>query len=323
MAQRDRREVLVAFVAGLGASLVTAARSASASQATMPAAAPNRPKAFWTAIVDGGFGVPQGLAPIDLLLELGRHFGDPDPVLRDRCGYGITARWVVREKRLANGDLQRLATAWLPGLPIAQGAVPSAVATTGPGRGDPVLFRSFSALGLSLVVAADLAQHALDATTVDALVTRGAQQLRTNTDRRGFDPTLGWVHVTAHTADLLKFLGRHPRLTPVHQRTILDSVAATIEAAPAVFQWGEDERLSRAAASVLRRDDADGAAVAGFLDALTQAGSRVDWDQPLANGGLAPLLNAKAVLKDLHLVLSAAGKDDARQQVLRRLERMP
>ncbi len=186
-----------------------------------------------------------------------------------------------------------------------------------------MLRRSFSALGLSLVVAADLEQRALDAATVDALVGRATQQLRTNTDRRGFEPTLGWVHVTAHTADLLKFLGRHPLLTAGHQRLILDSVSATVASAPAVFQWGEDERLSRAAASVLRRDDAQTTAVDQFLDALKDMGSRVDWDQPTANGGLAPMLNAKSVLKDLHLVLTVAGKDDTRQRVLRRLEAMP
>ena len=94
-------------------------------------------------------------------------------------------------------------------------------------------------------------------------------------------------------------------------------------AAPRVFQWGEDERVSRAAASILRREDADEAAVATFLDALKATSSRVDWDQPLAHGGMAPLLNAKAVLKDLHLVLTVANKDQARAEVLQRLEAMP
>jgi hypothetical protein len=265
------------------------------------------------AIVDSGFAVPEGMRPIDLLLDLGQSFGDPDPVLRDRCGYGITARWVVREKRLANLELHRLATAWMPGL----------LADRDPHGGDPVLLRSFSALGLSLVVAADLQQRALDAAAVDALVARATQQLRTNTDRRGYEPGLGWVHVIAHTADLLKFLGRHPLLTAGHQRLILDSVAATVVSAPAVFQWGEDERLSRAAASVLRRDDVQAAAVDPFLDALQGLGSRVDWEEPTANGGLAPMLNAKAVLKDLHLVLTVANRDAMRQRVLQRLEAMP
>jgi hypothetical protein len=265
------------------------------------------------AVVDGGFAVPPGLAPIDLLLDLGQHFGAPDPVLRDRCGYGITARWVVREKRLSNQDLHRLASAWIPGL----------LADHDPAGGDPVLRRSFSALGLSLVVAADLEQRALDAATIDRLVGRATEQLRTNTDRRGFEPTLGWVHVVAHTADLLKFLGRHPLLTPAHQGLILDGVSATVASAPGVFQWGEDERLSRAAASVLRRADVHAAAVDRFLDALKEAGSRVDWDQPTANGGVAPALNAKALLKDLHLVLTVAGKDEMRSRVFEALQGLP
>jgi hypothetical protein len=201
--------------------------------------------------------------------------------------------------------------------------VPGLLATDDPAGGDPVLRRSFSALGLSLVAAADLTQRALDAATLDALVTRGAEQLRTNTDRRGFDATIGWVHVTAHTADLLKFVGRHPALTQAQQRAILESLASTIVTAPGIFQWGEDERLSRAAASILRRDDADGAAVTAFLESLKATGTRLDWDQPLAGAGLAPMLNAKAVLKDLHVVLTVAGKDAPRQQVLAALDAMP
>ncbi|BCS34029.1 hypothetical protein TBR22_A32580 [Luteitalea sp. TBR-22] len=308
---QGRRAVLATGLSAVGVLL--SVRGLGATQGVATGVTGRRPRSFWTAIVESEYAVPLGQAPVDLLLELGRHFGDPDPVLRDRCGYGITARWVVREKRLSNADLQRLATAWLPGL--RAGAVPEG--------GDAVLYRSFSALGLSLVVAADLGQHALDASTVSALVDLGSHQLRTNTDRRGFEPGLGWVHVTAHTADLLKFLGRHPLLTTAHQRLLLDAVAITVTSAPTVFQWGEDERLSRAAASVLRRDDADPRVIDGFLDTLQQVGSRVDWDQPLANGGVGPALNAKAVLKDLHLVLSVAGKDERRQQVLRRLEALP
>ena len=307
---RDRREVLVLCGSGFATLLATARVSARASG---QAAGGARPRSFWTGILANGRAVPDGLAPIDLLLELGRYFGDADPVLRDQCGYGITARWVVTEQRLSNPDLQRLATAWLPGL----------LADRDPAGGDAVLYRSFSALGLSLVVAADLQQRALTAATIEALVARATAQLRTNTDRRGFEAPTGWVHVTAHTADLLKFLGRHPLLTAAQQRAILDSVSAAVAAAPAVFQWGEDERLSRAAASILRRDDVDAAGVTAFLDAVKGAGSRVDWDQPLANGGLAPLLNAKAVLKDLHLVLTVAGKEPMRAQVLQRLEAMP
>ncbi len=271
-----------------------------------------RPRDFWTAIVDSGFAVPAGERPLDLLVELGRHFGHPDAVLRDRCGYGITARWVVREKRLSPADLQTLADTWAAGL----------LAESDPYGGDPTLRRSFSALGLSLVAAAALDAQALDGPTRLALVSRAAEQLRTNTDRRGFDPVVGWVHVTAHTADLLKFLGRDPRLTRAQQGVVLGAIADTLVAAPAVFTWGEDERLARAAASVLRRDDVDGELVRTFLETLSAAGRRVDWDRPLAGAGLAPLFNAKTVLKDLYLVLDVAGREDLRRQVLACLEQL-
>lgn len=114
-----------------------------------------------------------------------------------------------------------------------------------------------------------------------------------------------------------------PLLSPAQQRGILASIAAAATSAPAVFQWGEDERLARAAASIFGREDADTATVGAFLDSLKATGDGVDWDQPLAGNGLAPMLNAKAVLKDLHLVLTVSSKDAMRQQVLSRLEAMP
>ncbi len=298
----DRRTLLHVPVPALAAVVLTPHRAAAAQ-------ASPRPVGFWTAIIDRDYAVPTGETPLALLLELGGHFGDRDPILRDRCGYGITARWVVREKRLTPPDLQRLASAWMDGLGAA----------SDPAGGDPVLRRSFSALGLSLVAAADLEARALDAPTRDALLTRACAQLRENTDRRGFEPGLGWVHVTAHTADLVKFLARHPGLTAAHQGLVLEALATVVFASP-VFVWGEDERLSRAAASVLRRDDAADPAVGAFLDRLGTAGQGLDWEQPLGGRGLAPLLNARAVLKDLHLVLHAGGQTAMRDRVMKVLQ---
>ena len=271
------------------------------------------PPEFWLGIVERGLVLPEGEQALPLLLELQRFFGHRDARLRDGAGYGITARWVVREKRLTDNEMRRLVAAWRAGLG----------ATADPHGGDATLYRSFSALGLSLVAARDVEQKALDAATVSALVDAAAAQLDANTDVRGYDAEIGWVHVTAHTADLLKFLGRHAALPRERQATILTAVARRAATSPTVFAWGEGERLSRAAASVLRRDDVDVAAVDTFLDALLVAARRVDWDRPVDASAVATHENAKGILKDLHLVLSVAGKDDLRQRVLARLEKLP
>ena len=36
-------------------------------------------------------------------------------------------------------------------------------------------------------------------------------------DLRGIEPRVGWIHATAHTADLLKFLARNPRFTSLRR----------------------------------------------------------------------------------------------------------
>lgn len=60
---------------------------------------------------------------------------------------------------------------------------------------------------------------------------------------RGYLPDKGWLHSAAHTADLVRFLGRSRHLTVAEQKRILDVVAGKLEAP--VFVWGEDERLAR------------------------------------------------------------------------------
>ena len=86
-------------------------------------------------------------------------------------------------------------------------------------------------------------------------------------DLRGYDAKKGWMHATAHTADLLKFLARNPRLSAADAARILNGIGAKIRDAGEVFAWGEDERLASAVLAVLRRGDLDVAAWTGWLDA--------------------------------------------------------
>ena len=43
---------------------------------------------------------------------------------------------------------------------------------------------------------------------------------------RGLEPGIGWIHATAHTADLLKFLARDGRFTVADQRRLLEAAWA-------------------------------------------------------------------------------------------------
>jgi hypothetical protein len=85
------------------------------------------------------------------------------------------------------------------------------------------------------------------------------QYLTAERDLRGWTKQYGWLHSCAHTADLIKFLGRHERMTPGPLRAgLLQAIGAKF-AAPGgyVFAHGEDERMASALLSYLRRKDFD------------------------------------------------------------------
>jgi hypothetical protein len=91
---------------------------------------------------------------------------------------------------------------------------------------ESVLLRSFSALDLSMLAAHDLDKPFLEPAAFRELLAAALDYLAREKDVRGFVPGSGWHHSTAHTADLLKFLARSPRLTPEDQSRILAGIGA-------------------------------------------------------------------------------------------------
>ena len=76
---------------------------------------------------------------------------------------------------------------------------------------DRVFKRSFSALCLSLIAAADLSASFLEPAEFHAFFDRMLDYFQRERDLRGFDPVHGWMHTVAHTSDALKFLSRNPK----------------------------------------------------------------------------------------------------------------
>jgi hypothetical protein len=172
---------------------------------------------------------------------------------------------------------------------------------------DSVLLRSFSALDLSVLAAHDLQAPFLTPAEFDTLLRDALAYLRDERDVRGYDAAVGWRHSCAHTADLLKFLARSPRLTPAGQAQILDAIAAkaTREGDP-VYVWGEDERMARALLSVVRRKDFDAALLDPWLARFTALHKKAWAADPLQANLLAADQNGKNLLRALHALLSQA-----------------
>jgi hypothetical protein len=267
----------------LALSVIVTPQPPAAQEGTAP-----HDRAYWLAVVKSGYAVPERADAFELLVEMNELLGSADPVLRDQVAYEAAARWIYRDRKLSTAELQRLLALWSGNL-------------SSPGTADAaVLRRSFSALNLSLLAALDNVAPFMTQAEFDRLLRDGLSYLRRERDMRGYEPGTGWFHATAHTADLLKFLARSPRLPAGAQADILEAVTDECIDAGGVFVWAEDGRLGQVVRSLARRADAEPAAFDAWL-AGTQRRHRDLWAQ-------APAVDPArfAEVQNLVLVLRAA-----------------
>ncbi|MEZ5285197.1 MAG: DUF2785 domain-containing protein [Vicinamibacterales bacterium] len=272
----------------LGAILGLAGRAGA-----QPAAAHDR--AFWVALAGGGFEVPAGSTAVELLTEMNALLGSPDPVLRDDVAYGAAERWLLRDRRLSPDEVRQVVAMWSRNLDVGLGEAGT----------DTIYLRSFSALCLSVAAAADLTRPVFDPREVQALLDRALDYFARERDLRGFDAEHGWMHSVAHTADLLKFLARSPKLAAGSGVRLLDAVSGKIHQADAVFTWGENDRMALALHATVRRGEVDPPALDAWL-----ARWLGDYEELWARGPMVQpaqfvrVENARQVMRSLHAALS-------------------
>jgi uncharacterized protein DUF2785 len=262
------------------------------------------PKPFWRSIVAQKFAVPPGETAAALAAELVASLGSPDPEMRDDLAFTILSSWIYGRKLLSPADLR-------PIVRTLQGHLSRDLTTPGT---ETVLLRSFSALTLSVAAARDNAEPFLTADEFNALVEAALAYFRDEPDIRGFDAQKGWLHTAAHTADLLKFLARSPRLRAADQARMLTALTAKNRDAAAAFSQGEDERMARVVISIVRRPDFDRGA---FTSWLAGAQAAAKFPDPPGVAALRAQQNVRHLLASLWTALSvderpAEGADFAR-----------
>lgn len=276
--------------------LVTAALVGSLTPVVAVAVSqPTRDRDAWLALAKSGFRLADGQRPIDVLVEMNPLLGSPDPVLRDDVAYSAAERWILRDKVVSPDDLRTLIKQWTTNLDNGLGEAGD----------DRVFGRSFSALCLSVIAAADLSAPFLTADEADALFGKLLAYFSRERDLRGFDPVKGWMHTVAHTSDALKFLARNSKLAPGMDRQLLAAIRAKIEAADTVFAWGENDRMALALQSAVRRPDADAAALGAWTGHWVEAHKELWAKGPHVNPvAFVQVENAKQVMRSLHAALS-------------------
>jgi hypothetical protein len=259
-----RRFVTVLVSFALAAGLAGAAQSPAPAVDTAPAPAPNRDsdRQYFRDIAAHQFSVPAGASAFVLAQQLTPWLASPDPTLRDDLAYTILDQW-IRHGQLNNEQLLTL-------LPQLQQNLTSGIGESGT---DSVLKRSFSALTLASLAERDLQQPFLSPAQYRALLASALAYLHDERDTRGFDPTKGWIHSTAHTADLLAALARNPLFTPADQQALFAAVEQRLHTAGHIYTFGEQDRLAVALLYVITRDDFQLAAFQSWLDSVRQDGA--------------------------------------------------
>lgn len=189
----------------------------------------------WTAVVASGFAVPADRVLAELADELIDALCSPDPTLRDEQAYPVLAAWILA------GHLDH-GLAALGDRMIGLLAHPEIQA------------RSFAALILAVLVRRDTDSEVLSTQIVLRWRDGFADWWLSETDLRGWDDELGWLHAVAHGADVVGELGQSPRLGGDDLSGLLDlAVSRLLAPTGQVFAHQEDDRVALAMATVLAR----------------------------------------------------------------------
>src|SRR5690348_4214516 len=275
-------------------------------------------KEFWKKIAENKYQVPAGESAASLIDDLTDNLGSPDPELRDELVHGISAVWIYRNGLFSGDELRPLIRKCENNLTVGIGEQGT----------DTVLLRSFSALELSLIAAFDNKKRFLTDADFAGLLNSALNYFNAERDIRGYDPQKGWMHATAHTSDLLKFLGRNSRLKVTDQAKILDAISKKVHQDGHNFVFGENERMAAAVLSLARRSDFDQSNFQAFLNRLAAESNSLWSTQPLNLDEFAAIQNAKDLLRSLVVQINfvdhaEAAAESAKQSILATLKRMP
>ena len=265
---------------------------------------------FWKVIAKNHYAIPAGQEAFPLAKELSGYLALPDPELRDDLAYSILAVWITRQKMLSPEELVTLLEEW-------QANLRAGVGETGT---DSIFKRSFSALCLSALAERDLKEPFLGEARFRTLLNAALKYLGDERDLRGFDTKKGWIHATAHTADLLAALAQNHFFTKQDQERVLKAIKQRLETASEIFSYGEQDRLANVAAAIASREDFDSEGWRAWVAQMDKE-DRVVWnDSPPRMRALARFqndsyfLNATAV--QISLRPSTSTSAEAQKSVL-------
>ncbi len=189
----------------------------------------------WASVLANEMAVPVDRPIDESVAELVAMLSDPNPSIRDEIAYPIVATWIIR------GDLDGR---------LGDLGDKMAAAHAGP----EIQARTFATLILGAVIRRDAVTGELtDERVRDWQRAFGAWFLG-ETDLRGWDDQLGWLHAIAHGADTLRALAMSPRLGADDLASVAQVWADRLLRPTSYrFSQAEDARMAYAMVTLLCR----------------------------------------------------------------------
>ncbi|TQR20385.1 DUF2785 domain-containing protein [Psychrobacillus vulpis] len=172
----------------------------------------------------------------EFLDEMIENIGSIDPVLRDKLIYRAFSKLIFNNS-LNNFQLEYILKKLLDNRLVMLNIEKP---TT-----DSVFTRSFTVLVFAAVLEYDATNHIVDSNIVRNVIDATHNYMEKETDLRGYVEHKGWAHATAHGADLLDSIIKHPVANEEDALKVLQHVSRFLTIANG-YQDDEEERLARA-----------------------------------------------------------------------------
>lgn len=247
------------------------------------------PQELKTALLELESTPPNYLELTQGMLE---HLGSPDPALRDELIYRRLASWLF-ESVLSEAETKDV-------LNVLQDD-DHLFHKLGEAGTDSVLLRSFSVLLIAPILGRHRETPFLTKEDVLAVYERVQDYLEREQDLRGYDPEKGWLHPIAHAADTLDELALCEELGEAELMGVLKTIQKTVFTG-SVYAHGEDERLSNAVVSVVKRGVLSKEQAATWLTAFKPEALRFLENAPLPES-YHTFINIKHFLRTLYFSL--------------------
>ncbi len=218
-------------------------------------------KDFLQAVAKNEFIFPAGAEPFPVALKMMQSIGSPDSELRDDLIYTAFYHWILKYNVFTTGQLHQLLASALDENHLFY--------SIGHENDDSVFTRSFSVLLLPLL----LIRHREDPYLSDAEIQLIKQSLinylAAEQDLRGYTGEKGWAHAIAHTGDALDDLAQCEEMSAIDLEELLGAIGNKMAVEKCAYHFDEDERMTTAVVSILKRQLIDENTLENWVKNLT------------------------------------------------------